>query len=73
LEAWRRNWRRWIRREEPGHPLAAATSIASPSSTVPMVARRRRRKAPRRRRRGKPLQQSHDDGKRVKYRRGWPI
>jgi hypothetical protein len=39
LEAWRRNWRRWLRREDPGHPLAAATSIAPRSFTVSMVAR----------------------------------
>lgn len=36
LEAWRRNWRRWLRREEPGHALAAA---ASSHSTISMVAR----------------------------------
>jgi hypothetical protein len=39
LDAWRRNWRRCLRREEPGHPLSAATSIAPRSSSVSMVAR----------------------------------
>jgi hypothetical protein len=40
MEAWRRNWRRWLRLDELGHALAAAVLSSSSTSIVAREASR---------------------------------